>query len=108
MKNYYDPQFNGTEEYHQYGKSFLFTDSIKYFANNKEAFWLLDLILSYYKIYKDLDFVVFTLDVKDGKAEFKILDDVKEIATQSIEYTDLDVSVKLFMDSNVLMFPSDY
>lgn len=107
---YYDPNFGGTNQYHNTIYGIKTTDSVIHFMNDKEAFWTLDVIGSYRKKYMNLNFVVFTFDVDVKKSEclFKILDDDKVIAKQRIPFTDLDVSVKMFLDNGILMFPNDY
>ncbi len=130
---YFDPHFNGTEQYHAYNffgrRIFLYTDSVLTWAEKYGAFWTLDVIASYMpqigrynREHNDNSFMIFTFDVtprrirKDGKLEtigakcrFEAKEDTDAelVAKQNIEYTDLPQSVRLYMMDNVLMFPSD-
>ena len=66
-------------------------------------------MFSYYPKVKKEGFVTFHFDVNNGKCKFYATNgNDKVLVRQSIPYTDLDVSVKLFYCNNVLMFPSDY
>lgn len=119
---FYDPCLCGTENYHLYaplGKdslSLLLTDSVIHFANDKKAFWTIDVVYSHLptmlKHMKDNDTNIIFLyfDVADGKCEFyaKLDSDKQKRFEQKIEYTDLDVSVELYLQDGILFFPSDY
>jgi hypothetical protein len=116
MNEYYDPQFCGTESYwkHPLG-SFVYTDSVKYFAEEKQAWWTLDVIGSYLPELKKYPFLILTFVVKDGGCKFSAREDINRtaIVSQGIPYTDLDENVLLYMQREegsypVLMFPSDY
>jgi hypothetical protein len=108
--NYYDPQFYGTENYYKTNYGFVYTDSIKDFCRKYEAYWILDLIESYYPKLRKEDFCSVYIDVDDNTAEFYVTDgnSKRKIVKQSIEFTDLSVSIHLYLTDNVLMFPSDY
>ena len=112
MKDYYDPGFNGTDCYWRYpfGKGFAFTDSVKYFCDTHQAYWVLDVIASYMPKIGDLDFVVLTFEVNGNECDFAAKEDdgLPNLVKQHIEYTDLKVSIRLYLDNGVLMFPSDY
>jgi hypothetical protein len=111
MKNYYDPGFYGTENYTKH-YSILLCDSVVHFAKEKEAFWLLDMIWSYAGKLRKYPIVFITVDVdtENGTAVFYAKEDSgkPDIVRQEIEFTSLDVSVKLYYQNNVVMFPSDY
>ena len=111
-KDYYDVMMCGTEQYWMhpiYRDAMQYTDSVKYFMKTKSAYWTLDVCASYYPKIKKEDFIVFFFDVKDGACSFRAEDgNGKVLVRQAIDYTDLDVSVKLYFINNVLMFPSDY
>jgi len=112
MPEYYDPCFYGTEQYWKmpYFGEFGYTDSVKHFCTEYEAYWTLDVIASYYKELKKYAFLVITFDVADSKCVFNAREDTgrKAVCMQKIEYTDLKISVKLYLTNSVLMFPSDY
>jgi hypothetical protein len=109
---YYDPKFYGTDQYHKGILSpLLHTDSVAYFCKEKRAYWLVDMVASYYRRLHKHNFAVITLIVDDNQqAVFEARTDTigDVIVRQKIQYTDLDVNVKLYFDSGVLMFPSDY
>jgi hypothetical protein len=109
--DYYDPMFRGTDQYHRHPiGNFLFTDSVKYFCDSKEAWWTLDVVGSYMDKLKGFSFLVLAFDVEDSRAVFTAREDsgTPAIVKQKIEYTDLSVSVKLFFEDGVLLFPSDH
>jgi len=118
-RQYYDPGFNGTEEYHRvsiFPGAPVVTDSVIHFCEEKKAFWLMDVIASYSGKYNpEFSVAFFDLDGKDGGL-FHIHDDYDSddpdafpaTVSQEIEYTDLDVNVKLYIDNGVVMFPSAY
>lgn len=121
-RSYYDPMFGGTEKYNMYsplGPAFpalKLTDSVVHFAEEKQAYWVVDVVYSYLpKIVEEMrknntDIVFLNFDVDDGKCEFygKLDSPLPKFIRQEIEFTDLDVSVKFYLQNGVLMFPSDY
>jgi len=110
-KDYYDPNFHGTDQYHQYPiGGVLYTDSVGFFCEKYKAWWTLDVVGSYYEQMKTFDFLVLTFDVEGRKATFTASEDVglPAIINQEIEYTDLTVSIKLFLENGILLFPSDH
>jgi hypothetical protein len=121
-RDYYDPRMCGTENYHLYapfgknGLSLLLTDSVKLFAQEKGAWWTVDLIFSHLpQIQKtmkvnDTNIIFIHFDVDGSKCQFyaKLDSDMPRLFEQHIEFTDLDVSVELYLQDGILMFPSDY
>lgn len=108
--SYYDPQMNGTGNYYKTMYGFVYTDSLKYFFKKFEAYWVLDLIGSYYPKLRKEDFCSIYIDVTDDEAKFYVTDgnSKRKIVQQKIEFTDLSESIHLYLTDNVLMFPSDY
>lgn len=109
--DYYDPGFNGTDGYWRYPiGDFLYTDSVQYFCIEHKAYWILDVIASYQKQMKGYPFLVLYFDVEDDKCLFYVKEDsdLPDIIKQKIEYTDLKVSIKLFWEGGVCLFPSDH
>jgi hypothetical protein len=86
------------------------TDSVKYFAEKKKAYWAIDVVNSYFPKLSRYDFLVLTFDVKGKSCRFEAREDTGSpvIVKQNITYTDLDQSVKMYLSNGVLMFPSDY
>jgi hypothetical protein len=109
-RDYFDPKFYGTENYWKHWMGFLYTDSLKYFCETYKAFWTLDVVGSYMPDLKDYDFLVICFDVDNGQCNFTVREDSNTpiIIQQFIESTDLTVSVRLFMENKVLLFPSDH
>lgn len=107
---YFDPQFFGTENWWKHPLGFLYTDSIQDFCEKHKAYWILDVVGSYMYGFKDYSFLVICFDVQDSQCKFYAKEDSGQpnIVEQAIEYTDLDVSIKLFFENGVLMFPSDH
>jgi hypothetical protein len=100
---------HGTDHYHRYPiGNLLLTDSIIMFCEDHKAWWVMDVIGSYAPY--EQPFLVMTMDVEDEKATFTVREDSDRpiIIEQHIDYTDLDVSIRLFFTDGVLMFPSDY
>lgn len=128
-KDYYDPNFHGTDSYTRYklfsdNTIYLYTDSIADHAEKFGAHWLLDVIGSHVPtLIRKLPrgerfFYVLTLDVDAEKHsavfEARIDTGCPAVVTQRIQFTDLPHSVKLYIAEGgpeglpVLMFPSDY
>lgn len=108
---YFDPYLCGTDCYyhHPIGR-YNYTDSLRIFAKEHKAYWVLDLIGSYANVFARHDFLVLTIDVKDNKATFTAKEDtdLPLVVTQDIPFTDLDVSIQLYWENGVLLFPSDH
>lgn len=108
--DYYDPNFYGTSVYYKSMFGLKYTESIKSFATEYEAYWLIDLIGSYFKKLRAYEFLVITVDVKGDEAVMTVREDTDMpiILKKNIDYTDLKVNVKFYLTNDVLMFPSDY
>jgi hypothetical protein len=104
---YYDPRFYGTTYWWKHPHGFLIVDSVKHFCEERRAWWTLDVIGSY---RYDHPFLVIQFDVADGSCLYTAREDsgLPPISTQHIPYTDLDVSIQLYWESGVLLFPSDH
>ena len=109
-EDYYDPNFYGTSVYYKSMFGLKYTESIKSFATEYEAYWLIDLIGSYFKKLRAYEFLVITVDVKGDEAVMTVREDTDMpiILKKNIDYTDLKVNVKFYLTNDVLMFPSDY
>jgi len=121
-RNYYDPMFCGTENYSLYSPfgpasmGLKITDSVVHFAKEKKAWWTLDVIYSYLpeivKVLKEADSNIIFLhfDVKDSVCDFyaQLDSGMPKLFQQHIEFTDLATPIMLYLQDDVLMFPSDY
>ena len=108
-------QFTGTTQYYAHWlKAFLYTDGVKYLADEAQAYWLIDAIASHQpEALKDpmLRGIQFwKLIVTGNKAKLICERDTDNVAiTQDIDYTDFPLSeVKLYLADRVLMLPSEY
>jgi hypothetical protein len=114
-RSYYDPMFLGTDNWWKHPLfGYLYTDSVRDFCEKHEAYWILDVVGSYIPKLKDYDFLIIAFDVDNDKGAFYAKEDTDKphIVDQLIEYTDLDVSIQLYLERGeehqVLMFPSDH
>ena len=104
--------FIGTEHYYKtaFG-NLLYTDGIQFLAERAGAHWLVDAIASYQPDYHKVDFQLWTLSVNQkGNATLTMREDDGEEAliTQEISYTDFPFGImKLYVEGNVLMLPSE-
>jgi hypothetical protein len=107
---YFDPHFFGTETWWKHPYGFLYTDSLMDFCEKHKAYWTLDVVGSYMSIFNDFSFLVLYFDVEESHCRFYAREDtgLPNVVEQFIEYTDLDVSIKLYLEEKVLMFPSDH
>ena len=82
----------GTEDYHTNDNlSFDYTDGVKTFCENAEAYWLLDLVESVVKTKPEMnsDLICITLKVKeDNTARITFRKRIKIIHNQKIPFTD--------------------
>lgn len=110
MSDYFDPCYHGTDTYWKHPYGLLYTDSVRDFCHDKKAYWTLDVVASYLPQLKGDDFLVVCFDVEENRCSFYIKEDtgMPDIVRQEIEYTDMPVSIKLYLADGVLMFPSDY
>lgn len=108
-KEYFDPQYFGTETWWKHPYGFLYTDSVKDFCEKHKAYWTMDVVGSYMPILKEYPFLIICFDVKNGQCHFYAKEDtgLPNVVEQFIA-TDLDISIKLYLEDKVLMFPSDH
>lgn len=109
-KDYYDPQSNGTETVWKHPFGLTYTDGVRQFAMEHQAYWTLDVVASYLPLLRKYDFLVVYFDVDKSKCLFYIREDsdLPDIVNQFIEYTDMKESIRLYLIDGMLMFPSDY
>ena len=108
-------QFCGTENYYRYPlNSILFTDGIKYLADNAGAYWLIDAISSYQtkNLKGNYPFQIWELKVNtNNSCVLTMIEDTNcpEIVHQEIEYTDFSLDyIKLYFIDNILLLTSEY
>jgi len=118
MKEYYDSQSAGDETIYRTLAGLCYTGAVKAFAEEKKAYWLIDMVWSYlprirrHNTLNQNNFLIVTLDLnKTGSgAKFTVKEDTGSvpIIVQKVPFTDLDTSVKLYLIDGALMFPSEY
>lgn len=108
-------QFTGSQQsyFHPTFKAFIYTEGIRYLAQNAECYWLLEHIFLHQtnaKI-KAQEFQVWKL-TKDSDSKATItVDDGNDniIETFDIPFTDFPLdSIKLYFIGNTLLLPSEY
>ena len=100
----------GTENYYRpfFYRNMVYTDGVKYFAEQCQAYWVIDVVNSYMdKVIRnhkktEEPYYFISLKVKDNKATFRIYREVDEkkktVVRQDIYYTDLpNVELKFYL-----------
>lgn len=110
MSDYYDPCYNGTDQLWRHPLGLNYTDSVRDFCREKSAYWTLDVVASYLPQLHGYEFLVICFDVDGNRCSFYAREDsdLPNVIRQDIPFTDLCVSIKLYLVDAVLMFPSDY
>ena len=109
-------QFTGTNSYYRHWLSrFVYTDGVKYVADNGSSHWLIDAIASYQpQLLKEptlQEFQHWKLMVNaDQKATLVCERDTDDVVvTQEISFTDFPLSeIRFYLVMGVLMLPSEY
>jgi len=109
-------QFTGTDHYyrHAINRKVLFTDGIKYLADQAGAYWLLDeiaLIQPYDKRVAVEPFQVWTLRVTANQTALLTCDDGNGniVFSKDIEFTDFPLDeVTLWFANGVIYLPSEH
>ena len=106
-------QFTGTEQWYRHGinRRMLFTDGVKYFAEQAGCYWFLDIIATeVFSLLREQPFLVITMDVDDGEADIFVDDGNGNVVwKRHINFTDApDGDWRFYLTDNVLMVPSEY
>jgi hypothetical protein len=106
-------QFCGTEHYYRHLFGIVYTDGVKFLAEECQCYWLIDLVASYQSDSKVKleEFQVYKLTVNvDHSAVVEITDgNYNIIQTQDLEFTDFPLpEVTLWFTNNVLYLPSEH
>ena len=102
--------FTGTENYYRNWTGLTYTDGIRCMAGQYKAYWLIDLVGSYRDIAAR-PFMVWTVDVKGGKAVVTALEDtgMKPAVTQKIPYTDFpEGRFEFYTENGVMLLKSEH
>lgn len=103
----------GTEHYYKIpAYSFKYTDGIKTFCENADAYWLLDIIESVCRTHKEIhnDFILIELSVcKDNRATITFEDSKTTFFKQEILFTDCPEGTwRFYFDNNVFFWNGEY
>ena len=103
-------QFTGTENYYRHWtRCGVFTDGVKYLAEQAGAYWLIDAVFSY---RRRESFQVLTLRKNDdNSAVLTMQEDSGEPVKvrQTIPFTDFPLDqIKLYLIDSVLLLTSEY
>ena len=107
-------QFSGTEQWYRNPlfPTCLYTDGVKYLAEQAGAYWLLDYIFSNQNLkeIKEQEFQVWIINVEDSKAIIKVEDGKDNLIKEfKISYTDFPLKeLSLWFVNNTLLLPSEY
>ena len=107
--------FTGSELFYQHSiGNFVYTDGVKYLAENAKCYWLLDVIGSYQHLnkVKHVPFQLWELAVNEDQTALvtmKADSDTPVIVKQKLPYTDFPLAhIKLYLTDGVVMLPSEY
>lgn len=103
-------QFTGTEQWWRHTPfNLVYTDGVKYFAEQAGAFWFLDIVATEIEPTK-LDFAVIKLVSKDNTGSIVVEDGNGNVTWEKkIEYTDAPEGVwRFFIQDNIILLPSEY
>ncbi|MEG4047353.1 DUF6876 family protein [Microcoleus sp. Pol17_C1] len=120
-------QFCGTEQYYKHWLGILYTDGIKYLAENAQCFWLIDAIASHQpranRIHRLTEFQLWFLHVGkehefikprgNNAAVLTCWEDKPTLGTQpaiiqQIPVTDFPLpEIKLYLQDKVLLLPDE-
>ena len=106
----------GTEKYYKHFGGLLYTDGVKEMCEKLGAYWFIDIVASYIPKYREKDtFGVarFHVDLEDSSGVFFIDNGNNKVyRTQEVEYTDLEINLKVYIQDNgkywVACMPEEY
>ena len=108
--------FTGTTQWYRHSlfRSFLYTDGVKYLAENAGAYWLLDLICGFqyeFAKMKTQEFQVWKLSVSEDNTAILVCQDgnYRTIHEHELEFTDFPLKeVEVWLSGSVLYLPSEH
>lgn len=112
----------GGDEIFKHGLSgLLYTEGVRYLAENAGAYWLIDAIASYQRELRGngrmMEFQLWTLTVNrpqvlgEPMAVLECFEDsgLPATVTQEIEYTDFPLdSIKLYVENGTILLPNEH
>jgi hypothetical protein len=106
--------FTGSDNYYQHSLFRLkYTSGVKFLVDQAQAYWLIDLVLSYqnWRFRTKHQFQIWRLKPGRKYAAVAVCEDGngKVLRRQSIPYTDfpLELDIKLYFENEVLCLPSE-
>lgn len=109
-------QFTGTETWfrHAINRTVLYTEGVRYVAENGGAYWLIDeiaLIQPYDKKVAAEPFQAWKLTVRADRTATLVCEDGNGnlVFTKEIEFTDFPLAeIEFYFTDNTLLLPSEY
>lgn len=106
-------QFTGTETWHRHppNRECLYTDGVKYFAEQVGGYWLLDILATeFFELQHKAGFLSIALKVAGRQADLVIEDgNDNELARKHIEFTDCpEGEWEFFFTDNVILLRTEY
>jgi len=106
-------QFIGTENWYQHPliPAMTYTDGVKYFAEQTESYWLLDIIATeHFPMLKEQPFLFITVESQNGSCTIVVTDgNGNELKSKHVTFTTLiEGTWKFYLLDDVLLLPSEY
>ncbi|MDP3332203.1 MAG: hypothetical protein Q8S55_09500 [Methylococcaceae bacterium] len=106
-------QFIGTEHWYEHSlvPAMTYTDGVKYFAEQAESYWLLDVIATeYYPMLTEQPFLFITVESKNGSCDIFVKDgNNEELKSKHVSLTTLiEGTWNFYLFNDVLLLPSEY
>jgi hypothetical protein len=105
-------QFTGTEQWYRHLSGYLYTDGVRYVAQEGGAYWLIDKILLTASVKEDLqEFGAWKLTVNEDKSAILVCEDgnYHELYREKIDWTDFPLNtIELWFENGVLILPSEH
>lgn len=106
-------RFIGTEHWYRHSlvPAMTYTDGIKYFVEQSESYWLLDVIATeHFPMLKGQPFLFITVNSKNGSCGIVVKDgDGKELKSKHVPFTTLlEGTWNFYLTDDVLLLPSEY
>ena len=105
--------FTGTERYYKHPFGIMFTDGVKFLADECQCYWLIDIVASYQfepKV-KEQEFQVYKLKLNEDKSAIINIEDgdYNIITTQNLEFTHIPYSqIEIRISNGVCKIPSEH
>jgi len=108
-------QFTGTEHYYKHFTGLLFTDGIKYLADETKCHWFIDIVASYQHKLKDIHFQIWKFKKNKVNSLVGAVVTMREDTdkpvkiSQDIFCTDFPLDeIEVYCIDNVMLLKSEY